>query len=187
MSRFKTFSTVDHHTTPEISGIVSNNPTDVATSFNPCGFCGNPYLWWCKKKCSKCKVTSYCDKECQKLHWKLEHKGICVACPDSNTATSLMSVGTVDLVDTLSKVPDEIWIKIFNHLPISYVLTKISLVNKRFNALTKTSIIKGLKLSITRNSSLVHQVEKNGRPSHCIVKAISQASCLHFIMYAMID
>lgn len=31
-------------------------------------------------KCSKCKIASYCNKECQKAHWK-EHKEECVAPP----------------------------------------------------------------------------------------------------------
>jgi hypothetical protein len=29
------------------------------------------------KACARCKVTVYCDADCQKRHWKKEHKHIC--------------------------------------------------------------------------------------------------------------
>ncbi|SMR56767.1 unnamed protein product [Zymoseptoria tritici ST99CH_1E4] len=29
--------------------------------------------------CGRCKYTLYCDKVCQRLHWKKEHKAACVA------------------------------------------------------------------------------------------------------------
>ncbi|VDC03793.1 unnamed protein product [Peniophora sp. CBMAI 1063] len=38
---------------------------------------------WCRrpsavvKKCARCRQTTYCDSECQKLHWKQGHKEVC--------------------------------------------------------------------------------------------------------------
>nr|CAG4640861.1 EOG090X06BA [Eulimnadia texana] len=36
-----------------------------------CGTCGQEKA---PKKCSKCKMVQYCDKECQRLHWPLHKK-----------------------------------------------------------------------------------------------------------------
>lgn len=38
------------------------------------------------KKCSKCKLVQYCDRECQRLHW-FAHKKVC-ARPTSTPNTS---------------------------------------------------------------------------------------------------
>lgn len=43
---------------------------DQITNCNTCGE-ENP-----TKKCSKCKLVSYCDRECQRLHWFV-HKKVC--------------------------------------------------------------------------------------------------------------
>ena len=38
-----------------------------------CGFCGIEAL----VKCANCKTTHYCDRNCQKRHWK-DHKKVCI-------------------------------------------------------------------------------------------------------------
>ena len=38
----------------------------------PCGFCGAEAI----VKCARCKAIYYCDRNCQKRHWK-EHKKVC--------------------------------------------------------------------------------------------------------------
>lgn len=45
-----------------------------------CDACGeeNP-----SKKCSKCKIVSYCDRECQRIHW-FAHKKVCAREVSSN-------------------------------------------------------------------------------------------------------
>jgi hypothetical protein len=40
-------------------------------------FCGNCSNNTCKLKCSKCNKQKYCNKECQKSHWKI-HKESCI-------------------------------------------------------------------------------------------------------------
>lgn len=41
-----------------------------------CGYCKKGGINF--KKCSRCKVTSYCSRECQITDWKLEHKKKCI-------------------------------------------------------------------------------------------------------------
>ena len=43
-----------------------------SNSSGPCGFCGVEAL----VKCANCKTTHYCDRNCQKRHWK-DHKKVC--------------------------------------------------------------------------------------------------------------
>src|SRR5213080_2328666 len=38
-----------------------------------CSNCQKPYA---KLRCGKCKLSYYCDKECQKENWKV-HKNVC--------------------------------------------------------------------------------------------------------------
>jgi len=40
------------------------------------------------KQCSRCKVMSYCSKECQVANWKMGHKKACQPWPWNPTATS---------------------------------------------------------------------------------------------------
>lgn len=43
----------------------------------PCNGCKQPFPRNDLKKCSECKFTRYCSKECQNNHWKAEHHGDC--------------------------------------------------------------------------------------------------------------
>jgi hypothetical protein len=45
---------------------------DKRTRCYTCGQCDKILM-----KCGKCILTSYCGKECQTIHWKLEHKYFC--------------------------------------------------------------------------------------------------------------
>ena len=38
----------------------------------PCGHCGKPASWWCRR----CKAVRYCDKRCQRAGYKV-HKHVC--------------------------------------------------------------------------------------------------------------
>lgn len=42
------------------------------------------------KKCSKCKMVQYCDRECQRLHWFM-HKKTCNRSTQSNTISMKVS------------------------------------------------------------------------------------------------
>ena len=44
------------------------------TDQNKCSFCGN--YSENLKKCSRCRLTQYCNRECQKKHWSV-HKPVC--------------------------------------------------------------------------------------------------------------
>ena len=49
---------------------------------NNCAFCMAP----AKNKCSRCQLVYYCDKECQKKHWKEGHKYSCFS-PEERKAS----------------------------------------------------------------------------------------------------
>ena len=49
---------------------------------NSCAFCMAP----AKNKCSRCQLVYYCDKECQKKHWKEGHKYSCYS-PEERKAS----------------------------------------------------------------------------------------------------
>ncbi|KZT39762.1 hypothetical protein SISSUDRAFT_1045071 [Sistotremastrum suecicum HHB10207 ss-3] len=42
-----------------------------------CTWCDHPSLGL--KKCARCGIAKYCDKECQQYHWKTGHKAECVS------------------------------------------------------------------------------------------------------------
>jgi transcription elongation factor Elf1 len=56
-----------------------------------CGFCGSE----AKVKCSRCKSTFYCDRNCQKRDWKI-HK---IACGQVQQSTDVKIVEPLDAVD----------------------------------------------------------------------------------------
>ena len=79
-----------------------------------CGFCGTafwPYLQKCKgsRQGNPCP-TLYCNIDCQKRDWKNGHKNVCAIkqfswwYPRSSKSFEV------------TKLPTEIWMKIFNHL-----------------------------------------------------------------------
>ena len=60
-----------------------DSPTTKSTSPSPsaaahvCGYCGKPAT----KKCTRCKNTHYCSRECQTKDWQFGHKGVCTQTP----------------------------------------------------------------------------------------------------------
>lgn len=63
-----------------------------------CSACGHEKP---EKKCSKCKVVQYCDRECQRLHWFM-HKKTCArpTTDAANTTTGSLSNQSKPAVDT---------------------------------------------------------------------------------------
>ena len=51
-------------------------------NYNKCAFCMAP----AKNKCSRCQLVLYCNEECQKNHWKEEHKYSCFS-PEERKAS----------------------------------------------------------------------------------------------------
>ena len=51
--------------------LLSESDKDISVCAN-CGFEGTNLL-----RCSRCKLVHYCDKTCQKNHWK-KHKKYCI-------------------------------------------------------------------------------------------------------------
>jgi hypothetical protein len=49
------------------------NAQNMSAEVTPCGNCGNTEA---KKKCNRCMVIAYCNKNCQTAHWPL-HKRMC--------------------------------------------------------------------------------------------------------------
>jgi uncharacterized C2H2 Zn-finger protein len=33
-------------------------------------------------KCARCGLVAYCSKDCQRTHWKVNHKSFCIAKAD---------------------------------------------------------------------------------------------------------
>ena len=78
-----------------------------------CGHCGtvfNPHL----KKCARCGKVSYCNRTCQTIHWKIEHKRNCIAPkPISVPVIELRNQTPLDV----TSIPNDIWINhIFKYL-----------------------------------------------------------------------
>lgn len=42
-----------------------------------CDYCNKPLV--VVKRCARCQKVSYCDRECQRMHWK-DHKKVCSEC-----------------------------------------------------------------------------------------------------------
>ena len=61
----------------------SNKVDTAAPACHSCGKIDNGLL-----VCVKCKIAMYCDKECQRAHWKV-HKGLC---PDMTTLKRLVQL-----------------------------------------------------------------------------------------------
>ena len=64
-----------------------------------CGFCGAA----ASVKCSKCKAVFYCDRNCQKRHWK-EHKKSCVEVKPVEKLTLREPLEVVDVSNLELKV-----------------------------------------------------------------------------------
>lgn len=60
---------------PELAGLLhtDDNPTP---HYDHCAQCTKPQA---SKRCAKCKIVSYCSRECQAKHWKRVHKASCLA------------------------------------------------------------------------------------------------------------
>ena len=54
-----------------------------------CAYCSGVSLTG-MKKCGRCKLVHYCDRECQKEHWKQEHKRYCTPCLGDGKAGSVL-------------------------------------------------------------------------------------------------
>ena len=63
--------------TPDISQKEIFRNLAVANLF--CGFCGAVQDAEKILKCSRCRSVYYCNRKCQKKHWKKEHKDKCMA------------------------------------------------------------------------------------------------------------
>lgn len=62
-----------------------NNEKSASSTLPPlCAVCG----CHAPHKCSKCKITSYCSKFHQKMHWK-EHKGVCTSASSTESVESI--------------------------------------------------------------------------------------------------
>ena len=59
----------------EAASVSSSELKSSSSTPTGCAKCGiiTPNL----RACSRCKVVSYCSKECQAAHWKLGHKAAC--------------------------------------------------------------------------------------------------------------
>lgn len=54
-----------------------------------CAFCLNPASDGVKlRPCSRCKVTCYCSKKCQKYHWKAGHQQLCRPASESTVGST---------------------------------------------------------------------------------------------------
>ena len=56
----------------------------------PCGAKGT-------KKCGRCHIQPYCSKECQKAHWKNEHKHDCVEVETGKLAVTKISLTILEI------------------------------------------------------------------------------------------
>ncbi len=62
-------------------------PAGLGSSSPPPPLAGGVPTWDCSEcgarslrpllKCARCKVTRYCDRDCQRRHWKMGHKFVC--------------------------------------------------------------------------------------------------------------
>ena len=68
-----------------------------------CHHCGRRFA---SKKCNACREVYYCDKSCQRAHWK-EHKGECNQVLRSLSGGILASSGTL-IRETAPSHPDSI-------------------------------------------------------------------------------
>lgn len=59
-----------------------------------CGFCGA----LANVKCSSCKTVFYCDRNCQKRHWK-QHKRLCQRPSETDDKCKEVAVEPLDAVD----------------------------------------------------------------------------------------
>lgn len=58
---------------------VAANEIEHAHQERRCAYCGVTRVREKMALCSQCKCVRYCSKECQKLHWRIEHKKWCQA------------------------------------------------------------------------------------------------------------
>ena len=60
--------------------------------------------------CARCGLVKYCSKDCQRAHWKANHKSFCIAKADRAPLTAMPS-STKQKVESLAAEGDEcaIW------------------------------------------------------------------------------
>ena len=59
-------------------GIRVDHPSDVVLVSKVCASCGMIEAGECVlKQCGRCKLVSYCSKDCQVTDWKAGHKHVC--------------------------------------------------------------------------------------------------------------
>ena len=83
----------------------------MAIIMQSCGNCGtvfNSNL----RKCLSCRMVSYCNRYCQKSHWK-EHKSNCHSKVIVIPVTEMKRTTPLDV----NTIPKKIWIQIFRYLP----------------------------------------------------------------------
>ena len=76
----------------------SENSTE-EKNIGPCGFCGA----LAEVKCANCKSAYYCDRNCQKRHWK-EHKTACKTIKSTNDIKIVEPLDAVDISNLTIKV-----------------------------------------------------------------------------------
>ncbi|GAA0185681.1 cysteine protease [Lithospermum erythrorhizon] len=90
-----------------------------ADATEPCAVCGK----LTKKRCSRCKIISYCSEACQRSHWISEHKAKCnnlklIRKTNSNQSTSTRhrSGETADIVHHSGKIlfPYDEFVELFD-------------------------------------------------------------------------
>ncbi|KAF1850198.1 uncharacterized protein K460DRAFT_361025 [Cucurbitaria berberidis CBS 394.84] len=70
--------------------MASTESMNMALSSKPCSTCsGQP----ARRRCSRCKSAYYCDRNCQKSHWKT-HRNACEPVTQSYSAPATPNVST---------------------------------------------------------------------------------------------
>lgn len=65
--------------------MLSKKKKDYQSNLSPeCSYCASPAF----SKCENCKLVYYCDRKCQKAHWKNSHKNSCYS-PESRKVSKL--------------------------------------------------------------------------------------------------
>ena len=58
---------------PEIATLIGRSEEDATPHYDKCAQCTRS----ASQQCTRCKIVKYCNRECQKRHWKACHKASC--------------------------------------------------------------------------------------------------------------